>query len=99
MVEQTHPGSAGYVTPARTPVATLTIEAREARFRARFLMVFVACLFIPGVFSVAGSQLSPYRILLIATFPWLLWRWLVTRPCLVDFLVLASARAATGRWR
>lgn len=91
MVEQTHPGSAGYVTPARAPVATLTIEAREARFRARLMVLFVACLFIPGVFSVAGSQLSPYRLVLIAVLPWLLWRWLTTRPCLVDFLVLASA--------
>ena len=91
MVEQTHPGSAGYVAPARTPVATLTSEAREARFRGRLLALFVVCLFIPGVFSVAGSQLSPYRIVLIAVFPWLLWRWLTTRPCLVDFFVLASA--------
>lgn len=91
MVEQTHPGSAGYVTPARTPVPILTIEERDARFRGRLLVVFVACLFVPGVFSIAGSQLSPYRVVLLAIFPWLLWRWLTTRPCLVDFLVLASA--------
>lgn len=91
MVEQTHPGNARYVAPARTPVPTLTAEERDTQFRGRLLLLFVACLFMPGVFSLAGSQLSPYRVLLLAAFPWLLWRWLTTRPCVVDFLVLAAA--------
>lgn len=92
MVEQTHPGAARYAAPSRAPVAILTPEERDAQFRGRLLAVFVGALFIPGVFTLAGSVLSPYRLMLLAVFPWLLWRWLVaTRPCLVDFLVLASA--------
>lgn len=91
MVEQIHPGTPRYVAPPRAPVPTLTEAERDDLFRARLLVAFVAFLFMPGVFSVAGSQLSPYRILLLVAFPWLLWRWLVRRPCLVDFLMLASA--------
>ena len=91
MVEQIHPGNPGTSRRPGAPVTTLTAEARDTRFRGRLLLLFVACLFIPGIFSVAGSQLSPYRIVLLAVFPWLLWRWLTARPCLVDFLVLASA--------
>lgn len=92
MVEQTHPGNARYVVPPRAPVVTRTAEERDALFRGRLFVVIIAVLFVPGIFMVAGSVLSPYRVLLLAIFPWLLWRWLTTmRPCVVDFLVLASA--------
>lgn len=91
MVEQTHPGGARYLGLPRAPVATLTTEERDALFRGRLLAAMVIALFIPGVFTVAGSVLSPYRALLLCLFPWLVWRWLHTRPCAVDFLVFASA--------
>jgi hypothetical protein len=91
MVEQTHPGDARYVVPPRAPVATLTADERDTLFRGRLLVAIVVVLFIPGIFMIAGSVLSPYRVLLLGIFPWLLWRWLTMRPCVVDFLVLASA--------
>lgn len=91
MVEQTHPGSARYIAPARTSPVPLAPEEQATRLRGWLLATMVGFLMIPGVFVVAGSVLSPYRVLLLGMFPWLLWRWLTTRPCAVDFLVLASA--------
>lgn len=91
MVEQAHPGNARYVAPSRAPVASLTAKERDDRFRGRLLFVIIVFLFIPGIFNLAGSVLSPYRVLLLGIFPWLIWRWLNTRPCAVDFFVLAGA--------
>ena len=48
---------------------------------------------LPGTFTLAGSVLSPYRVLLIALFPFLVRRWLADcggRPAAVDLLVFAS---------
>lgn len=91
MVEQAHPGNARYVAPPRTPAPVLTEEERDVRFRGRLLLIMAIALLTPGIFTIAGSVLSPYRVVLLCVFPWLLWRWLTTRPCLVDFLMLASA--------
>jgi hypothetical protein len=47
----------------------------------------------PGTFTVAGAVLSPYRVLLLVLFPFLIRRWLADcggRPAVVDLLVLAS---------
>lgn len=58
------------------------------------LMLVVGFLLIPGTFQIAGSVLSPYRVLLLGLFPFLLRRWLVDtagRPSTVDLLIFASA--------
>ena len=57
------------------------------------LLLIVAVLLIPGTFGLAGSVLSPYRVLLLALFPFLVRRWVVDtsgRPSTVDLLILAS---------
>jgi hypothetical protein len=57
------------------------------------LLVIVVALMFPGTFMVAGTVLSPYRVLLIALFPFLVRRWLADcggRPAAVDLLVVAS---------
>jgi hypothetical protein len=55
------------------------------------LLVVVVFLLIPGTFQIAGSVLSPYRVLLLALFPFLVRRWVADtdgRPGIVDLLVL-----------
>lgn len=57
------------------------------------LFLLVVLLMVPGTFTLAGAVLSPYRVLLLALFPFLVRRWLVDcggRPAAVDLLVLAS---------
>ena len=57
------------------------------------LLLVVAVLLIPGTFQVAGSVLSPYRVLLLAMFPFLVRRWVTDtggRPATTDILMLAS---------
>ena len=40
------------------------------------LLAILVCLLIPGNFSLAGTQMSPYRAILLLVFPFLGWRWL-----------------------
>jgi hypothetical protein len=57
------------------------------------LLLIVALLLVPGTFQVAGSVLSPYRVLLLALFPFLVRRWVADtggHPATVDLLILAS---------
>lgn len=57
------------------------------------LLLVVSFVLIPGTFQVAGSVLSPYRVLLLGMFPFLVRRWIVDtggRPATVDLLILAS---------
>lgn len=59
----------------------------------RLLLLVIAVLLIPGTFQIAGSVLSPYRVLLLALFPILVRRWVTDtggRPGAVDLLALAS---------
>ena len=90
MVEQTHPGNARYVAPARSSVTTLTARRATPGSAGGSCCCSWRASSFRGSSSIAGSQLSPYRIVLLP-LSWLLWRWLTTRPCLVDLLVLASA--------
>lgn len=56
-------------------------------------MLIIGVLLIPGTFQVAGSVLSPYRVLLLALFPFLMRRWITDtggRPATTDLLMLAS---------
>jgi hypothetical protein len=58
------------------------------------LLCIVAFLMIPGTFNLAGAVLSPYRLLLLGLFPFLVRRWIVDtggRPAAVDLLILASS--------
>jgi hypothetical protein len=57
------------------------------------LLLIVVVLLIPGTFNLAGSVLAPYRLLLLALFPFLVRRWIADtggHPSTVDLLVLAS---------
>ena len=57
------------------------------------LFAILVCLLIPGNFSVAGTQMSPNRAILLLLFPILAWRWLrgdAGGPNVVDVLMLLS---------
>ena len=99
MAEQTEaslPGSLAVphrATPRHRPVAEPVAVAREepAVTAPGLLLLMIVCLLIPGNFNLAGAQVSPNRLLLLALFPFLAWRWLTGaagRPNAVDILVL-----------
>jgi hypothetical protein len=57
------------------------------------LLAILVCLLIPGNFSVAGTQMSPNRAILLVIGPFLGWRWLrgdAGGPNVVDVLMLLS---------
>ena len=57
------------------------------------VLAIIVCLLIPGNFSVAGTQMSPNRTILLLIFPFLGWRWLrgdAGGPNVVDVLMLLS---------
>jgi hypothetical protein len=57
----------------------------------RLLVVMMIALLIPGNFTVAGAQFSPYRILILCLLPYLGWRWLkgdAGKQNAVDILML-----------
>lgn len=57
------------------------------------LLAILVCLLIPGNFSVAGTQMSPNRAILLLAGPVLGWRWLrgdAGGPNVVDVLMLLS---------
>ena len=57
------------------------------------VLAILVCLLIPGNFSVAGTQMSPNRAILLLVFPFLGWRWLrgdAGGPNVVDVLMLLS---------
>jgi hypothetical protein len=101
MVEQTQaslPGSLQGTLAVRAsdrsgaPLATPVMAAAEPAVTApRLLVVMIACLLIPGSFTIAGAQLSPNRMMLLALFPFLAWHWLkgaAGKPTAVDVLML-----------
>ena len=72
--------------------ATQSSDLVEATAPGLLLLV-IAFLLIPGTFQVAGSVLSPYRVLLLGMFPFLVRRWVKDtggRPATVDLLMLAG---------
>ena len=78
--------------PAARPEPGAAPAAVQATAPGLLLFVVVVLL-IPGTFQVAGSVLSPYRVLLLALFPFLVRRWLTdtgNHPGTVDLLMLAS---------
>jgi O-Antigen ligase len=78
--------------PAARPEPGAAPAAVQATAPGLLLFVVVVLL-IPGTFQVAGSVLSPYRVLLLALFPFLVRRWLTdtgSHPGTVDLLMLAS---------
>jgi hypothetical protein len=99
MVEQTGgtlPGSMAFQErPARRlPLPAAPVQDVEPALTApRILLLVIVCLFIPGNFAVAGLQLSPNRMVLLALMPYLVWHWLkgvAGRPTAADILVLCS---------
>ena len=101
MVEQTQAALAGSLTgrqpmPARLPPpkpAETGVRAEPAVTAPWLLLAIIACLLIPGNFFLAGTQLSPNRVLLMLLFPFLAWRWLAGKagpPNAVDILMLLS---------
>ena len=61
--------------PARSAVPSA--EGSEPALTAPWLLLAIlVCLLIPGNFSLAGAQMSPYRALLLLLVPFLGWRWL-----------------------
>jgi hypothetical protein len=91
MVEQTEPARPG-LFPARPGRSVPRFRADPAAAQAerqRLLLIVVVALFIPGTLQ-AGIVLSPYRVVLIALFPLLLWRWVTGAAgrCTTDFLML-----------
>src|ERR671918_236187 len=95
MVEQTQPGRVS-LSPARSPHYSAPAEsAVSAAATAPFLLLLVVVfLMVPGTFQLAGTTLSPYRVLLLGLFPLLVWRWInnvAGRPNIVDTLVVLSA--------
>lgn len=78
-------------TQVSIPVVEQPDAAEHTPFRL-FLLV-IGILMVPGLFSVAGSVLSPYRVALLASYPFLVHRWLTIiggRPAMVDVLMLMS---------
>jgi hypothetical protein len=95
MVEQTQPGRVS-LSPARSPLSSAPAASAvsAAATAPRLLLLVVVALMIPGTFQVAGTTLSPYRVLLLGLFPFLVWRWIngvAGRPNLVDTLMVLSA--------
>lgn len=95
MVDQTQQGPTyRSARGAAAPVVAAPPAAEAAATAPRLLLLILVCLLTPGVFRLAGAQLSPYRVVLLAAFPFLVLRWLRGeggRPCAADVLVLASA--------
>jgi hypothetical protein len=95
MVEQEAalPGSLAARHRAPMPPRAKAVAAEPALTAPWLMPLVMACLLVPGNFSVAGLQLSPIRLLLILLVPVLGWRWLkgeAGRPNAVDVLVLFS---------
>ena len=99
MVEQAGASLPGAMTfqsrPARRqPMPAVPAPRAEPALTApRLLFLVVASLLIPGNFALAGLQLSPNRMLLLALMPYLVWHWLkgvAGRPNAVDILMLLS---------
>ena len=94
MVKQLQPARTSTLPASPDPVA----QAGPARASVEatapgLLFLLVVLLMVPGTFTLAGAVLSPYRVLLLALFPFLVRRWLVDcggRPAAVDLLVFAS---------
>lgn len=98
MVEQTQTARRAY--PARrspsgkprTYLHSATLEeVWPETLRRRLLLIVVVALFIPGTINVAGTVLSPYRVVLLGLLPLLCWRWIsgvAGRPLAADILVL-----------
>jgi hypothetical protein len=102
MVEQTQagppgtlagalPGSLGVRPGRRSAPLTVDTSPEPLLTAPRLLIVMMVALLVPGNFTIAGAQLSPNRMLLLALFPYLAWRWLkgeAGKPNAVDILML-----------
>ena len=94
MVKQLQPARTSTLPASSDPAA----QAGPARALVEatapgLLFLLVVLLMVPGTFTLAGAVLSPYRVLLLALFPFLVRRWLADcggRPAAVDLLVFAS---------
>ena len=77
MVKQLRPVrvSALPMSPEPTDRPGASLAAVEATAPGLLLLVIVVLL-IPGTFQIAGSVLSPYRVLLLALSPFLVRRWI-----------------------
>lgn len=79
---------------ARSVASSATSSGAEPALTAPWLVfAILVCLLIPGNFSVAGTQMSPNRAILLLLFPVLGWRWLrgdAGGPNVVDVLMLFS---------
>jgi hypothetical protein len=76
--------------PSDRSASSLVVTTATA---PHLLLLVVAFLLIPGTFQIAGSVLSPYRVLLLGMFPFLVRRWVSDtggRPAATDLLMLAS---------
>jgi hypothetical protein len=93
MVEQTQPNGMR-LTPARAFRSEPPDGgAASSASRHRLLLLVIVLLMVPGFFAVAGTVLTPYRVLLLGIVPVLFWRWInggAGRPNAVDLLVFAS---------
>ncbi len=98
MVEQAGSTRFGTSSPRSgaqdVPAAPAMAEAPEAVPRSRLILfVFMSALLVPGYFYVAGSSLTVYRLVLLALFPLLAWRWITGaagKPNTVDILILCG---------
>ena len=84
------PGSGPGPDLESSPGPGLAVAAATA---PGLLLLVVAVLLVPGTFQIAGSVLSPYRVLLLGMFPFLVRRWVTDtggRPATTDILMLAS---------
>lgn len=94
MVKQLQPARTSISPAPPEPVVPADAGGVLAKATAPGLLcLIVVLLLMPGTFTLAGAQLSPYRVLLLALFPFLVRRWLVDcggRPAAADLLILAS---------
>ena len=94
MVRELQPARVSALPASPGPAARSGPSLASAEATAPgLLLLIIVVLLIPGTFQIAGSVLSPYRVLLLALFPFLVRRWAADtggRPGTVDILVLAN---------
>ena len=94
MVRELQPARVSALPASPGPAARSGPSLASAEATAPgLLLLIIVVLLIPGTFQIAGSVLSPYRVLLLALFPFLVRRWAADtggRPGTVDIIVLAS---------
>jgi hypothetical protein len=87
------PGDLDAVLSERADIQVTQGSASAKATAPGLLLLVVVFLLIPGTFQIAGSVLSPYRVLLLGMFPFLVRRWVADtdgHPATVDLLMLAG---------